>query len=171
MTSSYAIRQFEAHEAALYRTLRLRALADAPDAYGSTLEAEQARTPEMWAARLAAALASGQDYPLVAEQAGKAVGLLWAKMDATDAALVQLFQMWVEPSSRGRGIAAGLIREAIHWTKTENRSRIRLGVTCGDSPAMRLYLRAGFLACGQAEPLRAGSPLLAQTMELAIGGR
>jgi ribosomal protein S18 acetylase RimI-like enzyme len=143
-------------------------LADAPDAYGSTLAEERTRPDDAWAARLLAAAASQRDYPLIAEQAGAVLGVVWAKVDAADPALVNIFQMWVAPESRGRGVAAALMREAIAWALTRQARFVQLGVTCGDSAAWRLYRRLGFLDSGAPEPLRAGTPLLSQTMRLAI---
>jgi len=165
----FSIRALEAHEWARYRDVRLRSLADAPDAFGSTLAEEQARPADAWAARLAAAAASPRDYPLVAEQAGAIVGLVWAKIDAADPALATIFQMWVAPQSRGRGVAAALMREAIAWSAVNHTRLVQLGVTCGDSAALRLYRRLGFLDVGVPESLRAGAPLMVQAMALAIG--
>jgi GNAT superfamily N-acetyltransferase len=167
LQKSLIIRTLEAHEWPTYRAVRLRALADSPDAFGSTLAAEQDRTPDAWAARLSAAAVSGQDYPLIAELAGTAVGLVWAKVDATNASLVNVFQMWVAPESRGRGVAATLLREAIKWARSKNARIVQLGVTCGDTSAVRLYVREGFQEFGSPE-LRPGSPLLEQAMRLAI---
>lgn len=163
-----AIRILGAHEWQAYRDVRLRSLADSPDAFGSTLAAEQERTPDAWAARLSAAAVSGHDYPLIAELAGTAIGLVWAKVDATNSSLVNLFQMWVAPECRGRGIAARLLREAIEWARSRDASLVQLGVTCGDTAAVRLYVREGFREFGSPEPLRPGSPLLSQNMRLAI---
>lgn len=167
METSLAIRTLEAHEWPTYREARLRSLADSPDAFGSTLASEQQRTPDAWAARLSAAAVSGQDYPLIAELAGAAVGLLWAKVDATDASVVNLFQMWVAPESRSRGVAAALLREAIKWARSSNARVVQLGVTCGDTAAARLYVREGFQNFGSPAP-RPGTPLFEQTMRLQL---
>jgi plasmid stabilization system protein ParE len=72
--AGYTIRHFLAEEWSAYRALRLRALEDAPDAFGSTLAAESTRPAEEWAARLARAATSGIDHPLVAHVAGQPAG-------------------------------------------------------------------------------------------------
>lgn len=164
----YTIRLLEPHDWPAYRQMRLRSLADSPDAFGSTLAEEQARPADAWAARLAAAAVSGRDRPLVAEAAGAPVGLLWAKVDATDASVVNLFQVWVAPEGRGCGVGASLLHEAILWARSANARSVQLGVTQGDTPAVRLYARAGFRPFGAPEPLRPGSPLLSQPMRLAL---
>lgn len=151
-----------------YRALRLRSLADSPDAFGSTLATEEAQPDEHWTTRLSAAATSGRDCPLIAECAGAAQGLLWAKADGNTETLVNLFQMWVAPESRGRGIAGLLLHEALAWARSANAKAMQLGVTCGDTPAARLYARAGFVPFGAPEPLRAGSTLRSQAMRLML---
>lgn len=71
----YTIRNFTPDAWPAYRALRLRALEDAPDAFGSTLAAESTRPSEEWAARIARAATSGIDHPLVAHVAGQPAGL------------------------------------------------------------------------------------------------
>jgi ribosomal protein S18 acetylase RimI-like enzyme len=162
------IRTLEAADWRLYRLLRLRALEESPDAFATT-HAEQAERPDdSWAARLAAAAVSADDYPLVAEQEGEPLGLAWAKADADDPGVVEIFQVWVAPAARGRGIAAGLLREAIGWARKRGARAVRLDVTQGDTAAVRLYLREGFRNAGEPVPFRAGSPLLSQAMYLDL---
>ncbi|HEX9173979.1 MAG TPA: GNAT family N-acetyltransferase [Telluria sp.] len=168
MEKSLVIRTLRPDEWTSYRDIRLRALADAADAFGSTLAEEQERAPDAWAARLAVAATSGEDYPLIAELAGTVVGLLWAKVDAADPSAVNIFQVWVAPESRGRGVADALLREAISWARSRQSRVVQLGVTCGDTAAGRLYLRAGFRNVGAPVPRRPGSPLLEQSMHLVI---
>lgn len=151
-----------------YREVRLRSLADSPDAFCSSLAEEGQRTPEAWEARLLAAAVSGRDYPLVAELASAAVGLLYAKVDGADESVVNLFQVWVAPESRGHGVGAALLREAIRWARSRGARVVRLSVTSGDTPAVRLYVREGFRDVGTPVPRNPGSPLLEQTMQLAI---
>ena len=45
---SPAVRRLRAHEAELLRDVRLRALRDAPMAFGSTLAREEGYAPEKW---------------------------------------------------------------------------------------------------------------------------
>jgi GNAT superfamily N-acetyltransferase len=168
------IRRFAAHEWPAYRALRLRSLADAPTAFGSSLAAEEAWAHELWMARLTAAAVSGRDCPLVAESAesaeadGALLGLLWAKCDADDAGIVNLFQMWVAPEARGRGVAAALLDEALAWARSIGARLVQLGVVCDNSAAVQLYTRAGFRKVGALAPIRPGSALLEQTMHLTL---
>ena len=151
-----------------YRALRLAALRDAPNAFGSTLAAEQERLPEQWRDRLARAQTSGADLPLVAVVQGQAVGLLWAKVDASDARLVHLFQMWVAPEARGQGLGKALLAHAIAWARSVGARCVQLGVTSGDTPAARLYASAGFHAVGAEAALRECWGLRARTMRRAL---
>ena len=165
---TFIIRPLLAEEWPAYRAIRLRALADAPDAFGSTHGAEQALAPETWATRLARATGSGIDHPLAAEQGGALVGLAWAKVDAADPAIVNLFQMWVAPEARGQGVAGALLDEAIRWAHARGARALQLGVNCANLPAVRLYERAGFLETGLREPMRPGSALIEQRMRLVL---
>jgi ribosomal protein S18 acetylase RimI-like enzyme len=61
-----------------------------------------------------------------------------------------------------------LLDAVIAWARARNASSLNLGVTCGDSPARRLYERAGFKPTGEPQPLRPGSKLSAQSMRLAL---
>lgn len=166
MPDTITVRRFLTQEWPTYRQLRLRSLADSPDAFGSTLAAEQERDDQAWAARLSAA-APDQHQPLVAECDGAAAGLLWAKRDGTDPSLVNLYQMWVAPEARGRGVGAALLGAAIDWARAGNARVVQLGVTCGDSAAARLYQRAGFRQAGGPEA-RPGTPLFELVMQLTL---
>jgi GNAT superfamily N-acetyltransferase len=167
---SIRIRRFAPSEWPAYRALRLRSLADAPDAFGSSLAAEEAWAHELWMARLTAASVSGRDCPLLAEDEadGAMLGLLWAKCDAGDASIVNLFQMWVAPEARGRGVASALLDEAVGWARSTGARLVQLGVVCSNQAAIQLYLRKGFRDVGAPEPIRPGSALLEQTMHLTL---
>lgn len=166
--NTVTIRPFAAGEWPLYRSLRLRSLADAPAAFGSTLAAEQDRKDEDWAWRLGLAAGSGRDLPLLAEVDGVAAGLAWAKFDANEPQRVNLFQMWVAPGSRGRGVAAALLAAALDWARSRQGRAMQLGVMEGNEAARRLYERAGFVAVGRPEPTRPGDARLEQMMRLAL---
>ena len=164
------IRPLYPDEWAIYRELRLRSLADAPDAFYSTLDAESARSAEDWAARLAAAAVSGADCPLVAELDGQPAGLVWAKMDSINPLLVHLFQMWVAPECRGKGVGRGLLDAALAWAREREVRFAELDVTLGNASALRLYERAGFKAVNAPVPMRAGSDLMLQQMRVVLDG-
>lgn len=152
----------------LYRNLRLQALRDAPDAFGSTYGAEADRPDEAWQARLAAASTSGQDKALFARNGGTVCGLVWCKLSALDPGRADLYQMWVAPASRGQGVGRALLDEAIAWATLSGAQRVCLSVTVADTPAMRLYRAAGFRPFGPQEPLREGSALMSQPMERSL---
>lgn len=163
-----AVRRFETSEWQVYRDLRLRALAESPDAFGSTLVVEQARADEAWESRLGSGVASKLDLPLLALADNEPSGLAWAKVDQTDPWRVNLYQMWVAPGSRGQGLGGLLLNTAIAWARAQGAKEMGLGVTVSNSPALHLYRHAGFSPSGPAESLRPGSDLLSQSMVLQL---
>lgn len=164
--STLAIRPIQAHEWATYRDLRLRALRDAPDAFGSNFAAESMRSDEAWAQRILAATTSGKDCPLFAFDGKQVCGLIWCKLSTDDALRADLYQMWVAPEARGRGAGRALLEAALDWARKKACRQVHLGVTAADSPALRLYQSHGFRALGPLEPLREGSALMVQAMVL-----
>jgi len=168
MQASPTVRTFASYEWRTYRELRLRALLDSPDAFGSTLAAEQASSDEQWSARLARGVACNTDIALAAELNDRLVGLAWVKIEALDQGVAHLYQMWVAPNFRRRGAGRALLGAAIDWAKASSAQALVLAVTCGDTPASRLYAGAGFRCIGAPEPLRPGSSVLAQTMRLEL---
>lgn len=162
------VRKFDEAEFSSYRKLRLSALEESPDAFGSTLGAEQLRPTEEWASRLQGGCNSGLDLPLIGQVGTTAAGLAWGKVDRSDSTIVHLYQMWVAPEFRGRGVARLLLRTIVAWAASQQARSVHLGVAREQSSAMRLYLSEGFVPFGQVEPLRPGSALLAQRMRFQI---
>jgi len=162
------VRRLAAHEWPLYRALRLRALGDAPEAFGMTLAEAELRTETDWAWVVNLGASSNRDLPLLAEVAGNAAGMAWAKVDADDPARVNLYQVWVAPEYRGHGVAAVLLDAALAWARASGARAMQLGVVCGNDAARRLYERAGFRDIGEPEPQRPGSSRMEQMMRLVL---
>jgi ribosomal protein S18 acetylase RimI-like enzyme len=157
------LRPFAADEWPAWRTLRLRALGDSPDAFGATLADAQARPDDTWRQLLAQAVASASHLPLLAEVAGVPAGLAWARFEA---GVAVLYQVWVAPEYRGRGVAHALLTRAIGWARERGAGAVELDVTAGDTPAVRLYRRLGFEAVGGAVPMANRAGLREQAMRL-----
>lgn len=162
------IRPIEPHEWPTYRELRLRSLQEDPDAFGSTYDLEKERPDDFWSSRIRDSSASGWDRVFLARADDEACGLAWCKVAPATPQVAQLFQMWVAPERRHQGVGSLLLKAAIAWASSVGVKALRLGVAAGDTPAVRLYMAHGFVRVGQLEPLRAGSTLKAQTMELAL---
>ncbi|WP_458072230.1 GNAT family N-acetyltransferase [Rhodanobacter sp. BL-MT-08] len=162
------VRAFEGEEFLVYRSLRLAALEESPDSFESTLASEQWRADDEWASRLHVACSSGFDLPLIGYLGAEAAGLAWGKVDISTAPIVNLYQMWVAPACRGHGLARILLRAIVAWAASLQARSVQLGVVCGNSPAMRLYISEGFVPVGQIAPLRSGSMLMVQNMRLHI---
>lgn len=148
----FLIRRFRADEWPAYRALRLRSLRESPQAFCSTLAAEEAYPFDTWSERMARSATAGVDCPLVAELDGRQVGLVWAKADGEDPSVVNLFQMWVAPEERGRRVGAALLDEAIGWAGERGAQAVRLSVRRGNEAALGLYLKAGFRESGEPDP-------------------
>ena len=95
--------------------------------------------------------------------------MAWGRVQEADRRDVHVYQVWVAPEHRGRGVGQALLGAVIAWARESGVRQISLDVTCSNTAAMRLYARAGFLPTGEPEPLRPGSPLMKQGMRLELG--
>jgi GNAT superfamily N-acetyltransferase len=73
--------------------------------------------------------------------------------------------MWVEPASRGTGLAARLIDVVVGWAAGEGYADVRLWVVEGNVAAERAYAKSGFEPTGRRQPVREGEQ--AMEMEMA----
>jgi GNAT superfamily N-acetyltransferase len=139
------------------RDLRLRALLDAPDAFGSTYAREAEEPEDRWRA-WATGWADASDQAVFAavddgDWIGIAVGVRWQR----DNDVVNVYAMWVDPSSRRRGVGRALVEAVTVWAHDLNVGRMVLRVTEGNPDALALYEGCEFVDTGEREPLREGS--------------
>ena len=143
MSAAIELRRLTPEDAALYRDIRLEALADSPDAFASTLESEQDRPLESFAARLADAHIVGAfDGPHLTGVAG-----FYAQAGPKHAHKGMLWGMYVRPAYRGAGIGRVLV-EAILAHARQRVELLQLFVVSGNAAARRLYASLGFVEYG-----------------------
>ena len=162
------VRRFAANEWRVYRALRLHALRDAPDAFGSTLAREEAFPDDEWVQRLERGAGSPMDFPLIAEDDSQPIGLAWVRIDPHDGQVAELYQVWVDPVYRGRGVGRLVIDSALDWARSSGVRQMVLSVALGPSSAFEFYRRLGFVEVGTPEPLRSGSTSRKQTMRRTL---
>lgn len=127
----------------LLRDLRVQALTDAPEAFGSTLDRELARTVEDWRRWIS----PGATFIL--EDAGTPCGIVAAKSDAHVATVVHLMAMWVHPRARGASGGDALVDNVLAWARAEGAKAVQLQVVEGNLRARRFYERHGFRLTGR----------------------
>jgi GNAT superfamily N-acetyltransferase len=138
-----SVRQVMPDDWASYRTVRLAALTDTPEAFSSTLEREQSFTEEVWRTRLATAAS------FLAWRADRPVGTL-SVLDYDPshgheyAGASHLVAMWVEPQERGLGVADELITAALAQVREAGAPALVLWVFEANERARAFYRRMGF---------------------------
>lgn len=162
-----AIRALRSGEWRAWRTLRLRAVADAPDSFETTFEEEAAQPDRYWKDIIESCIDHERCELWFAELAGEHIGMGFATVDeAVD--VVSVGAMWVAPEARGLGIGRGLLETAIAWGRTAGADRARLWVTVGNDTAEQLYASAGFVTEIERKPLRPTSDRKIRLLEHTI---
>ncbi len=157
MTPSVSVRRGGAEDAVALRAIRLEALADTPEAFGSTFEETSAWGDDRWRE-----VAASWTYFLALED-GAAVGM------ATGGYHDQhpgswLFGMYVTPRLRGTGVADALVASVVAWARSEGAGELFLHVTELVPRARVFYERVGFVATGDTATLRRDASVAMITM-------
>lgn len=149
---SLSIRPLQTDEWELLRELRVRALTDAPDAFAQTIEEIQGE-PEAYWQQLAKNLRFSHHEFFIAFLNEEPIGITYGHQEAVDRHVAQVGSMWVSPMARGKGIGKQLLHRAMSWATAQGAKRMRLWVTVGNSPAMKLYKSSGFVPTGKTDLL------------------
>jgi predicted GNAT family acetyltransferase len=137
------------------RDIRLRALAESPDAFGSTLDRERDFDEKEWRRRLVRpvyAVLEG-DHPVAIAGA------------FTDDGRVQVWGMWTDPGHRRRGHARVLL-DVLVGDAVARGTPVSLHVNTANAVARAAYERYGFVATGRLEALRPGSEQRIELMQI-----
>jgi ribosomal protein S18 acetylase RimI-like enzyme len=132
----------------LWRELRLAALAEAPQAFGSRLADWQGQgdREERWRGRLSIR----GSYNVVALVDGRPAGMASGIPD--EPGVAELISMWVSPAARGRGVGDRLLAGVEQWARQAGAGALKLCVYEGNENAQALYRRAGFADTGERLP-------------------
>jgi ribosomal protein S18 acetylase RimI-like enzyme len=140
---TFHIRRARLGDEPLLRQIRLAALAEAPETFGSTLEREEARTIVDWQKWLS------PSATFLLETTNGPEGIAAGVPDPTDPTLVYLMAMWVHPALRGSGAASALVQAVLDWAEERGATSVRLDVIEDNHRARRLYERHGFRPTGE----------------------
>ena len=126
-----------------FRDVRLRALGESPDSFGTTLAEASARDESVWFKQLE------EIATFVACEDGSDIGLVRgdAVKGRQEAAI--LLSLWVSNAARGRGVGEALIKAVQEWAREKGFEQLVLEVGDHNHSAIRLYERLGFVPTGR----------------------
>jgi len=144
------IRLLDESDAQLYHVVRLRALKNDPDSFGSTYEQEVVRPLEKFAERIQH---TANKFTLGCfDDSQSLIGIVnFAHEDRLKTAHKgNIYGMYVEPGFRGQGIGRSLLLALIEKAtkECEGLEQIHLTVVSNNEPAKRLYTSRGFEVYG-----------------------
>jgi GNAT superfamily N-acetyltransferase len=129
----------------LLRDVRLRALADSPEAFLETVEHASTFPESRWRER--ASPSETQASFLAEDEAGMVSCFV-----AGDPSTVFLVAMWVAGARRGTGLAEKLVERVVAWAREHGAARVCLSVEAGNDRAARLYEKCGFVESDDPPP-------------------
>lgn len=141
---SFSIRRLTRDDVDAYRAIRLKALTDYPESYGTS--------PDNFAARPREALQTMLDRMAVfgvVTAAGALAGIVAYARDDGERETHRgwLLQVYVQPQMRGTGASLALLEAAVEHARGEV-IQLHLMVGAHNAPAIRLYEKAGFSIYG-----------------------
>ena len=138
----YHINKLNEHQWKTLKKIRLEALENSPDSFGSTYETESLYNQNDWVNKIK----RDNHITLVASiDNGCPIGLIVGGPYDNKAGI---YSMWVNSEHRGKGIASNLINTVIKWAVENQFSGIFLDVADNNQSAIMLYKRKGFIPTG-----------------------
>ncbi len=144
------------------RRIRLEALKDTPDAYGSTYEGTVEISPRRWRA-----MAAEYRY-YFAERNGVVIGMVSGGFNDQHPGTHWLYSMYVTPAARGSDAAAALVDAVSAWAEGEGASELYLHVTTRVERARAFYRRMGFVETGERLSMERNRTLQLVTMKKSL---
>jgi GNAT superfamily N-acetyltransferase len=150
-----------------YRSVRLVALQESPDAFVASYEEESAQDEEFWRARMQ------RSTRLLAERDGEAVGIASVgPADGDQPEAAQLFGLWVHPEARGTGVATELVRAGARAAADDGKRQLLYWVGTDNGRAVAFASGFGFRPTAHRRPMRVvseddGEEELAMTLPLS----
>lgn len=136
--------------------------------YFSTRYEDVVREPEStWRDWVAEGALGKNKVLFVAEDGDEVMGVVGG-FGRLDRAEVQLISLWVDPRSRGRGAARGLVRAVAEWARERGAGRVVLFVQEANAPGRALYASAGFRPTGDHAPIGEGRPGFKLVLSAAV---
>lgn len=141
----------------IFQQVRLAALADAPEAFSSTLERERGFTEQRWRRRLETAAT------VLAWLDGHPVGTATGRAEDTAepysvAGAWQLVGMWVAPGARSSGVADLLVARIGEHAAQAGATALVLWVVETNTRARAFYRRSSFQATGARQLVHEDEP-------------
>jgi len=139
----------------LHRDLRLRALRDAPDAFGEAFADVVARPTSYWEALTRSVTEPERQIMFLACEDEDVLGSAYGLLDRERSETGRVGGMWVDPAWRRRGVGRTLLQEVFGWARERGLSRLGLWAPAHSPAALALYRQAGFRETGNRRPLPA----------------
>jgi RimJ/RimL family protein N-acetyltransferase len=138
------VRRLTPADATLYRSLRLRALREHPDAFTSSWEDDRQQPLEAAAARLAKEAFWG------AYQGSELYGIVGLERESRskNRHKATVVGMYVAPEATGQGLGRALMQALLAHARSVGVQSLVLTVTDGNPAATRLYESVGFRSFG-----------------------
>ena len=151
------VRPLAPEEWPLLKDLRLRALAEAPEAFSTTLAQAHAWTDAEWQARAERFRSLPPAAAYVALVDGSPCGLLTCYLsedkDGTGGLVADLNAFWVDPAHRGQGIGEALAASVTQWAARQGAPQVQAWVMEDSPRALGFYKKVGFQETGKRQPL------------------
>lgn len=148
------VRVVGARDAARLRALRLRALADAPDAFAVGADEEASRPDAEWDELARDSERAEAVVVYAAISGGRWMGMAAGRWYDREQGIAHLWGMWVDPELRRQGVGARLVDAVLGWVSAQGGRFLRLGVITEVGDATPFYEHLGFSHTGEVAPLR-----------------
>lgn len=162
-----ALEQVRAQNVEVFKRVRLRALKEAPGAFGSTYAREIQFSDEEWLAR-AARWDGESGVGILAMEGGEPFGIAGAFLDEENLTQALLVSMWTDPAHRQQGLGRLLVDAVVEWARLRGARTMRLTVVSNNESAIRFYERLGFAMTGRSEPYPNDAALIEYEMAKGI---
>jgi ribosomal protein S18 acetylase RimI-like enzyme len=132
-----------------YRSVRLAALQESPEAFAATFDQEQGYDESLWRQRMQ------RSDRLLAERDGASVGVVSvgrSKNEEDDGA-GELFGLWVQPEARGSGVATRLVKDGAALARERGHSHLVYWVGTDNGRAVAFASGIGFLPTDYRRPM------------------
>lgn len=135
-----------------YRSIRLAALEESPEAFVASRAEEEAYDENFWRVRMK------RSRRLLAESDGRPVGVASVgDVSSETPQVAQLFGLWVRPSSRGTGVATKLVNEGAAQARQLGKTHLTYWVGTDNGRAVAFASGFGFRPTDSRRPMRVKS--------------